>query len=176
MSMYLPVCHWPHHSLSYSRPSVSSHLSSHLHCFGFGFFHNRVKKMEELFLMSWFIVGKRKKGSRGLHVSCPWSALLTYSTFLASKLSICVYLLWSCQVSDMLAFRIFSGCHPLLEKLDVRGGNNGHYLSSHLYCFPNSILLIINWKLFLLFFLIASKCKWRVIQRSREYSTYLSFL
>jgi len=27
----------------------------------------------------------------------------------------------SLQAADMLAFRIFSGCHPLLEKLDVRG-------------------------------------------------------
>lgn len=66
---------------------------------------------------------KRNKGSRKLHMSCPQYALLTYSTSLTS-ISICIYLLWCVlclpRPQTMLAFRIFSGCHPLLEELDVR--------------------------------------------------------
>ena len=77
----------------------------------------------------------------------------------------------------MLAFRIFSGCHPLLEKLDVRGKQWELFKLAFLLLPKLSIahhqLLV---EIICCFFLIASKCNRRVRQSSREYSTHLSFL
>ena len=38
--------------ISYPRPSVNFHLSSHLHCFGFVFFCNRIRRKGNYFLYS----------------------------------------------------------------------------------------------------------------------------
>lgn len=130
LSSSCPLCQQVPSSLPQAPPVpfvslTLGQVSFHLYCLGFVFFCGRVKKKRKVFLtlMWWFKVRKWKKDQEGPLCLAPSLLYKQYILGLSRQLSLPPVIWTSClpRPQPVLAFRMFSGCHPLLEKLDVRG-------------------------------------------------------